>query len=110
LQYCNAEPLSQGDSGDGSWLCEQLLRGIVSAGREILESPDAFFTRPILNSPYAYPARPWELDKDGQPTQEIVNRRRQADFVTPIPKPKKRRGGEQTALGLGDDERLSSDK
>ena len=26
-----------------------------------------FFENPILNSPYAYPARHWELDADGQP-------------------------------------------
>lgn len=50
-----------------------------------------FFERPILNSPYAYPARHWELDASGQPTQQIVDRRRKADFVTPIPKPKKRK-------------------
>jgi hypothetical protein len=29
---------------------------------------DSFFERPILNSPYAYPARHWELDDDRQPT------------------------------------------
>lgn len=53
-----------------------------------------FFTHPILNSPYEYPSRHWELDKDGQPTQQILERRRPADFITPIPKPKKqtRRG------------------
>lgn len=27
-----------------------------------------FFEKPILNSPYGYPARYWELDKTGQPT------------------------------------------
>jgi len=27
-----------------------------------------FFDAPILNSPYAYPARHWELDEYGQPT------------------------------------------
>lgn len=52
----------------------------------------AFFEHPILNSPYAYPARHWELDRDGQPTQQIVERRRPAQFITPIPKPKKRKG------------------
>jgi len=26
-----------------------------------------FFEKPILNSPYACPARHWELDDDGQP-------------------------------------------
>jgi type III restriction enzyme len=51
-----------------------------------------FFDHPILNSPYAYPARHWELDDEGQPTQRIVERRRRAEFITPIPKPRKRRG------------------
>lgn len=52
----------------------------------------AFFEQPILNSPYPYPARHWELDGDGQPTQQIVERRRPAQFITPIPRPKKRKG------------------
>lgn len=60
---------------------------------------DLFFERPVLNSPYDYPLRHWELDDDGQPTQRIVEARRSAKFVTPIPKPKKHKGkGEQMAL------------
>jgi type III restriction enzyme len=59
---------------------------------------NAFFERPILNSPYDYPARHWELGPDKQPTQRIVEARRRADFVMPIPAPKKRKGGEQAAL------------
>jgi type III restriction enzyme len=51
-----------------------------------------FFERPILNSPYEYPARHWELDASGQPTQQVIERRRRADFITPIPKPKKQGG------------------
>lgn len=51
-----------------------------------------FFEHPILYSPYEYPTRHWELDDDGQPTQRIMDRRRRAEFITPIPKPKKRRG------------------
>ena len=51
-----------------------------------------FFEHPILYSPYEYPTRHWELDDDGQPTQRIMERRRRAEFITPIPKPKKRRG------------------
>ncbi|MBA3352050.1 MAG: DEAD/DEAH box helicase family protein, partial [Blastocatellia bacterium] len=51
-----------------------------------------FFEHPILYSPYEYPPRHWELDDSGQPTQQIVERRRRAEFITPIPKPKKRRG------------------
>jgi type III restriction enzyme len=50
-----------------------------------------FFERPILNSPYECPKRHWELDADGQPTQQIIDRRRRAEFVTPIPKPRKRK-------------------
>ena len=53
---------------------------------------DRFFEHPILNSPYAYPARHWELDSHGQPTQEIIETRRTAQFITPIPKPRKRQG------------------
>ncbi|MFH2063672.1 MAG: DEAD/DEAH box helicase family protein [Pseudomonadota bacterium] len=48
-----------------------------------------FFEKPILNSPYEYPARHWELDEEGQPTQKIIENRRIAKFITPIPKPKK---------------------
>ena len=33
-----------------------------------------YFSHRILNSPYHYPARHWELGKDGQPTQEIIAR------------------------------------
>ena len=50
-----------------------------------------FFDRPILNSPYDCPKRHWELDAQGQPTQQIIEHRRRAEFITPIPKPKKRR-------------------
>ena len=52
---------------------------------------DEFFSHPILNSPYKYPVRHWELDESGQPTQKIIESRRKAEFVTPIPKPKKRK-------------------
>ena len=51
-----------------------------------------FFDHPILNSPYDCPPRHWELDDDGQPTQQILETRRPAKFITPIPKPKKRKG------------------
>lgn len=58
-----------------------------------------FFEKPILNSPYEYPSRHWELDDTGQPTQKIVESRRAASFITPIPKPRKRKGQDkQTSL------------
>ncbi len=50
-----------------------------------------FFEQPILNSPYAYPARHWELDEDGQPTDRILPSRRRSELITPVPQPKKRR-------------------
>lgn len=68
-----------------------------------------FFDRPILNSPYECPARHWELDRDGQPTQVIMDRRRRAEFITPIPKPKKRRA-EQASLLLASDDGISSER
>jgi type III restriction enzyme len=71
---------------------------------------DQFFEKPILNSPYAYPAQHWELDEDGQPTNQILPRRRRAEFFTPIPKPKKRRqGGIQKELVLYGDDGLSTE-
>jgi len=50
-----------------------------------------FFDQPILNSPYEFPCRHWELDSTGQPTQKIIGIRRLAEFISPIPKPKKRK-------------------
>jgi hypothetical protein len=55
-------------------------------------TPD-FFERPILNSPYEYPSQHWELDAEGQPTNNILKARRKSAFVTPVPKPRKRRRG-----------------
>lgn len=51
-----------------------------------------FFEQPILNSPYVQPARHWELDGSGQPTQKVIETRRRAEFVTPIPRPRRQRG------------------
>ena len=71
----------------------------------------SFFERPILNSPYAYPSRHWELDEDGQPTQRIIENRRRAEFITPIPKPKKRTGAaQQTSMVFDEGKGLSTEK
>ena len=68
-----------------------------------------FFEQPILNSPYAYPVRHWELDPTGQPTQQISETRRRAEFITPIPKPKKRKGGgEQQQIVFDEGKGLST--
>ena len=58
-------------------------------------SSNPFFDHPILNSPYNCPRRHWELDADGQPTQQVLEIRRRAEFITPIPKPKKRKKAAQ---------------
>src|SRR5680860_161693 len=69
-------------------------------------SENEFFSHPILNSPYEYPSRHWELDDAGQPTQRIIETRRSARFVTPIPKPKRRRSQKDNQATLGLDEGL----
>jgi type III restriction enzyme len=70
---------------------------------------ESFFERPILNSPYAYPARHWELDAEGQPTNRIIDNRRRSELVTPVPKPqKRRRAAGQGELGLGAGDGLST--
>lgn len=41
-----------------------------------------FFEKPILNSPYEYPARHWELDANGQPTQRIIAKIKKSTMET----------------------------
>ena len=68
-----------------------------------------FFDHPILNSPYEYPRRHWELDPSGQPTQNVIESRRRAEFITPIPKPKKRKGAAaQTEMVFDEGKGLST--
>lgn len=63
-----------------------------------------FFEKPVINSPYEYPTHHWELDEEGQRTQRIVENRRSAKFITPIPKPKKRKKAVQIQQDLVFDE------
>jgi len=69
-----------------------------------------FFSKPILNSPHEYPSRHWELDNKGQPTHQIIGQRRRAEFITPVPKSKNRKGlGEQVQLfDFEEDDPISS--
>jgi type III restriction enzyme len=66
-----------------------------------------FFDRPIVNSPYEYPQQHWELDETRQPTGTLLATRRKADFITPIPKPKKRKAAQQE-LALDEGKGLST--
>ncbi len=67
-----------------------------------------FFDHPILNSPYEYPMQYWELDETGQPTQKIIENRRSAKFITPIPKPKKRKAAAQSRFVFDEGKGLST--
>jgi len=70
-----------------------------------------FFERPILNSPYDYPTQYWELDEHAQPTQKIIESRRRAEFITPIPKPRKRKSSaEQQSMVFDEGKGLSTEK
>ncbi len=70
---------------------------------------DQFFEHPILNSPYKYPTQHWELDEQGQPTQKVIETRRRAEFITPIPKPRKRkRSSRQQELVFDEGKGLST--
>ena len=67
-----------------------------------------FFERPILNSPYERPEQHWEL-VDGLPTQQIIQNRRKAEFITPIPKPRKRKAREQAEIVFDEGRGLSTE-
>ena len=61
----------------------------------------SFYEKPILNNPYEYPGKHWELDEDRHPTNQIIQNRRPASFITPIPK--SRKGAGQRELGFDPD-------
>jgi hypothetical protein len=69
-----------------------------------------FFTEPIRNSPYEYPREHWELDSLGQPTQNIIKGRRRAEFITPIPTPKKRKTKAQQTIVFDEGKGISTEK
>jgi type III restriction enzyme len=71
---------------------------------------DQFFEQPVLNSPYDYPRRHWELDEQGQPTQRIIESRRRAEFITPIPKPRKRKESAQQQIVFDEGKGLSTEQ
>ncbi|HIU72860.1 MAG TPA: DEAD/DEAH box helicase family protein [Candidatus Aphodousia faecipullorum] len=63
---------------------------------------EEFFQSPILNSPYEEPTKHWKMS-DGVATGEIIEERRRADFVTPIPKAKTIEQSRQAELeGISD--------
>ena len=71
---------------------------------------DSFFERPVINSPYEYPSRHWELDEDGQPTDRILGHRRRVSFITPIPEPKKQKRTQRELVFDEEASRLETEK
>ena len=60
----------------------------------------SFFETPILNSPYFEPRSHWELDSDGRPTDQIIERRRRSDLISAMPPAKSKKGGKQSEMEL----------
>jgi len=73
--------------------------------------PENFFDKPILNSPYTVPTRHHALDGEGQPLDgPPVDGRRRSELITPVPKPKKKKGKkEQGKFTFEDGSGLSSE-
>ena len=76
------------------------------------DSPPPFFTQPILNSPYEEPSLHHALTEDGQPLNEPARQgRRRSEFITPVPKPRKRKrqsADDQANLDLQSSDGISS--
>ena len=71
---------------------------------------DRFFESPVLNSPYRHPKQHWELDDERQPTSRVLEQRRPASYITPVPRPRKQRGrAQQTAMVIDEGKGLSTE-
>ncbi len=64
-----------------------------------MPTTEQFFASPVLNGPYEMPDRHWELNTDGQPTGRVEQGRRTVDFISAMPKPKRRAA--QVDIGFG---------
>ena len=60
--------------------------------------PPVVIDSPILNSPFAEPARHFRFDDDGI-TNEIAEGRRRSTYFIPIPKPRVKGGGQLALAG-----------
>lgn len=69
-----------------------------------------FFEKPILNSPYVYPAQHWELDGMASRCSRSWRTADARKFITPIPQPRKRKGlSKQEALVFDEGKGLADD-
>ena len=71
-----------------------------------------FFEQPVLNSPYLPPTRHHALDAKGQPLDHPpVEGRRRSELITPVPTPKKQKGGpKQQGFNFQDTHGLSTNE
>lgn len=60
----------------------------------------SFFERPILNSPYFMPQKHWDLDKEGRPTDAVIESRRRSDLISAMPQAKSKKTKTQSELDL----------
>ena len=63
-----------------------------SGKAEQMSAVQAFALNPILNSPYEYPKRHWEMDESNLPTQKINEFRRPSSLKSPIVANRRRNG------------------
>jgi len=67
---------------------------------------DLLHERSVITPGTTYLSRHWEPDNAGLPTQRVIDPRRPAEFITPIPKPKKRKTPKQDEA-RGDEQSVS---
>ncbi|ESX79381.1 restriction endonuclease [Mesorhizobium sp. LSHC414A00] len=58
----------------------------------------AVLDNPILNTPFAAPAKHWLLDNTGKPTGETVEERRRSEYIVAVATPKRKRGGQEELI------------
>lgn len=95
--YAAREPVSDLEDAQGcgkSWPSSPRVLTpaslIHTANAELDDTvPDTVIDNPILNSPFAEPARHFRFDEEGI-TSEIVDERRTSTYFVPIPKARKR--------------------
>lgn len=63
-----------------------------------MDTDKNFSVNPILNSPYEYPGRHWDMDENNQPTVKINEFRRPSSLKSPIAVARRRNGVSQGDL------------
>ena len=70
--------------------------------------PSDFLSQSVLNSPCEYRSRDCVLEGVNQPTNQVVDRRRDASDITPIAKPRQQVGVSEQASLIVDEGRVVS--